>query len=186
MATRRDAPWLLQDAPRLLTAILDAGGMEPGRTHVAYVGGQPQELRGVFTLKTPSPYGQDPLKSAGEDDAWVDDEVADEFSHHADADTRAMLALADRLCGIAEELAPPRTFEPGRGWSQIRGGLFTVVCRTGRVVSTAEETQFHSGWRYSNHGAAAIAGDVLVVTPHGWTSTLTEACGMEPALPRSA
>lgn len=158
----RTEPWLLDDAPRALATILELGGTTPGQTHVAYVSPDAEKVCGVVTFATPSPHGPEAVFD-NDDARW---------------------ALSARLHDIAQELVPRRTFEPGEGWSRMRGALFTVVCREGRVVSTAEEMQFHLSWRYSNHGTEAIDGDVLVVTPHGWTSTLTEQCGREPALPQ--
>ncbi|MCK0112546.1 hypothetical protein MWU75_10385 [Ornithinimicrobium sp. F0845] len=91
------------------------------------------------------------------------------------------MPLESQMQAIATDLAPLRTFD-GERWSEMDGGLVTVVCREGRVVSTADEHQFFPAWRYSNHMTAAFDGDIFAVTPHGWTGTLSEACGLVPAL----
>lgn len=157
--TRRES-WLLSDPATTLSEILDREEAAQGRTLVAYVGEDPEKVIAVRSLPTPAPYLGD------------DESAADE----------ALEELRAQLLAIAEEIAPGRIFADGR-WGAMHGTLVTVVCRDGYVVSTADEMQFYPAWRYTNHFTIAFAGDVFAVTPHGWTSTLTEACGLHPALP---
>lgn len=84
------------------------------------------------------------------------------------------------------ELAPPNSFlRPGAP----TGILITVVCRTGRAVITANELQWASAWRFSNHVTDAHQGSVFAMTPHGWISDRHRA-GLTPVLdehpPRAA
>lgn len=161
--TRCSEPWRLDDPQQILTEILDRAGRKPGLTHIAYVSGDPQRLRGVRTLATPTPY-------RGSDECAADE---------------ALSALSDQVREVAIDLVPERTYDSDR-WSAMEGCLVTVVCREGRVVSTADESQFITAWRYSNHFTVAFAGDVFAVTPHGWTGALREACGLLPSLATTA
>lgn len=80
---------------------------------------------------------------------------------------------------IAQELAP--TPSPGHV-GEITAELYTVVCREGRAVDALTEWLFMEAWRFSNHLTSAIAADVYVVTPHGWTGILDSRAGFEPRL----
>ena len=89
--------------------------------------------------------------------------------------------MSQRLCTIAESLAPERTLTL-KGWSTITHVLVTVVCREGRVIPTNAEYRWLSAWRYSNHLTSAFNGDVYVVTPHGWTGAIDWRAGRDPQL----
>lgn len=161
MTKTKQERWLLGDPATTLSEILRMGKAELGRTIIAYVGEDPEEVLGIRSLPTPEPYrGDDRIE-----------------------DYEAMHVLSTQVGEIAEQLVPPRAYD-GERWSAMHGTLVTVVCRDGYVVSTDEEMQFYPAWLYSNHLTIALAGDVFAVTPHGWTSTLTEACGLLPTLPR--
>jgi hypothetical protein len=87
--------------------------------------------------------------------------------------------LSSVLCGLAESMVPPPTFE-GRRWSPITHVLVTLVCRDGRVIDTVREHVWMHAWRRSNQLTSAIAGDVYAVTPHGWTGVMDERAGFTP------
>lgn len=152
-------PWDLVDPAETLAQIIGRGRARPGTTLVAYVDIASQDVQRIRRLPTPTPY----LGEVEEDEYW------------------AMRALSDDLRGLAQEMAPIRTFD-GNRWSRMTGVLVTVVCREGQPVSTDDEWQFWAAWRYSNHLTAAFEGEVYVVTPHGWTGTLSEQGGEAPAL----
>ena len=149
-----------EDRTRVLTEILQQGGATRGTTLVGYVDRATLEVLAVRSLATP--------------DAVLDDESC--FSHEA------VCELSDALCAIAEACAPVRTFI-GNRWSAMTGDLITVVCRDGEAAITPTETQFHWGWRYSNHLTSAFDSEVYAVTPQGWASLYGQATGSVPALP---
>lgn len=149
-----------EDRARVLTEILRQGGAVRGTTLVGYVDRATLEVLAVRGIATP--------------DATLDDE-----SCFADEDIRE---LNDALCAVAEACAPTRT-RAGHGWSPITGDLITVVCRDGEAVITPAETQFHWGWRYSNHLTSAFDGEVYAITPQGWASLYGQLSGSTPALP---
>lgn len=158
----RPRDFTLIDPPSTLAAILRAGDARPGRTLVAYVHGDGQELRGVRTLDTPTPIPRH-----------------DRSSRRASGDVHSV--LGEQLRHVAQELVPPLTWD-GVSGSPLTGELYTVVCREGRVVDTLVESQFLYAWHYSNHGTSAFSADTYVVTPHGWTGTFDPRAGMEPRL----
>ncbi|USQ79420.1 hypothetical protein NF556_17720 [Ornithinimicrobium faecis] len=159
MKTHNRNPWELQDTERTLSEIVRRGRARAGVTLIACIDNESQEVREVRKVMTPTPYRGDD----DEDEYW------------------AMDSLRGEVLAIAQEIAPERTRDGGH-WSPMVGTFVTVVCREGRAVSTDVEWQFLPAWRYSNHFTAAFQGDIFVVTPHGWTSTLSEASGHEPAL----
>lgn len=159
MNTRSRNPWNREDAGVTLSAIVRRGRARAGCTLIACVDNESQDVREVRRIATPVPY-------RGDDD---------------EEENRATSALRDELFDIAQEIGPQRTFDGAR-WSPMLGTLVTVVCREGRAVSTDVEWQYLPAWRYSNHFTAAFEGDIFVVTPHGWASTLSEASGHTPAL----
>ncbi|WP_154402189.1 hypothetical protein [Ornithinimicrobium cavernae] len=154
-------PWELRNTSLTLSEIVRRGRARAGTTLIACVDNESQDVLELGRIVTPAP-------CRGDDD---------------EAEHRAIHALSGELRRIATSIGPerPRTLD-GRAGSPIAGTFVTVVCREGRVVSTDVEWQFLSAWRYSNHFMAAFDGDVYVVTPHGWTSTLTGESGYEPAL----
>ncbi len=152
----------LIDPPGTLAAILRDGDARPGRTLVAYVHGDDQEVRGVRTLDTPTPIPRHDRRSR-------------------DAADEARFVLCEQLRQVAQELLPPRTWD-GVSASPLTGEFYTVVCREGRVVPTLVESQFLDAWHYSNHGTSAFSADTYVVTPHGWTGVFDTRAGLEPRL----
>jgi hypothetical protein len=72
------------------------------------------------------------------------------------------LSGSDLAREMAERLVPERgaIVKDRSGMSHV---LITVVCRPGFVVPTAQEFDWLSAWRYSNHfrgGTAARIGDI--------------------------
>lgn len=91
---------------------------------------------------------------------------------------------SDLARSVAQELVPERftvTTEHG-GMSHV---LITVVCRDGYVLAGRQEFTWMRAWRYSNHFTGGLAGDVYIVTPHGWTGTIDRRAGREPSLGRA-
>lgn len=148
-----------EDRERVLTEILSQGPAVPGTTLIAYVDRATLAVLVVRSLPTPDPV--------------VDDESA--FSNEA------ILRLSGALCTVAQDTVPRRT-RRGNRWGPIVGELVTVVCREGDAAITPAEVQYFWGWRYSNHGTAALDGDVYVVTPQGWTALVGEWSGARPVL----
>lgn len=144
----------------VLTEILRQGGAVRGATLIGYVDRATHEVVAVRSIVTP--------------DATLDDEAC--FS---DA---AIHELSGLLCEIAQDCVPARAGTPTRG-SAITGDLITVVCRDGETAITPAETQFHWGWRYSNHLTSAFDGEVYAVTPQGWANLYGQMTGSAPALP---
>lgn len=149
-----------EDRARVLGEILRQGGATRGRTLIGYVDRASLEVLAVQSLATP--------------DAVLDDESC--FSH---GDVRR---LSHALCAIARSCAPDRVFS-GSEWSPITGDLITVVCRGGDPAITPTETQFHWGWRFSNHLTSAFDSEVYAITPQGWASLYGQSAGRIPALP---
>lgn len=160
MQTSRKDSFTLADPVASLTAILEAGDVRLGRTIIAHLDLETQELLGVRALDTP-------MLAPGHDNASRQDEW------------ESLSDLSDRLRDIAQDLVPMREC---RCPPYLTGALYTVVCRDGRVVHTLTETQFLEAWRFSNHLTPAIAADVYVVTPHGWTGFMDSRAGVEPRL----
>jgi hypothetical protein len=149
-----------EERTRVLSDILRLGGAVPGRTIVAYVDRTGLAVRATRGFATP--------------DATLDDELCfgDEAIHE----------LSRALWEIATACAPAPSRERSR-WGAITGDLITVVCRTGSAETTPAETQFHWGWRYSNHLTSAFNGEIYAVTPEGWASLYGQLSGTVPALP---
>lgn len=72
---------------------------------------------------------------------------------------------------------------PKRG-QELRHSVLTVVARRGFAVFGANELRWMYAWRYSNHGADAYSGDVVLLTEHGWYDFMTGWGGHEPRLTR--
>jgi hypothetical protein len=91
------------------------------------------------------------------------------------------LSGSDLAREMAERLVPERwaIVKDRSGMSHV---LITVVCRPGFVVPTAQEFDWLSAWRYSNHFRGAYDGDVFIMTPNGWSGTLDHRAGFEPCL----
>jgi hypothetical protein len=60
--------------------------------------------------------------------------------------------------------------------------LVTVVVRSGTNGWGREEKRWAMAWRYSNHNSWAFDRDIIVVTPHGWSSLWSEEGGPRPAM----
>ena len=80
------------------------------------------------------------------------------------------------LRGVVADLAIPRTAGPPEH------AVMTVVARSGLCVFGPNESHWLQAWRYSNHVAPLITGDVIVITEHGWTDFMTQHAGHTPAL----
>lgn len=78
--------------------------------------------------------------------------------------------------GAADRVAGPR-----RGGAPAHTSMI-VICREGRVISTAGDWFWFSAWRYANHLADLFTGEHYVLTPHGWTGLLDDRAGFEPRL----
>lgn len=160
MQPSRKSSYTLADPAASLAAILEAGDARAGRTIIAHLDLESQELLGVRTIDTPTP-------------------IPGHDGPSRDARWEALSTLRDQLREIAEDLVPiPEV------WCApyLTGELYTVVCREGRVVDTLTEWQFLNAWRISNQNTPAISADTYVVTPHGWTGALDRRAGLEPRL----
>lgn len=80
------------------------------------------------------------------------------------------LAKAVRAMAIPDAPRPPRH------------SMMTIVSRRGLTVFGAGEGNWLQGWRYSNHGANAYSGDLILVTEHGWRDFDTGWGGHQPCL----
>lgn len=149
-----------EDRTRVLIEILRQGGAVRGTTLVGYVDRARLAVLSVRSLMTPK--------------ADLDDESC--FGHESIRD------LSRVLCAVAQACAPARTRTRNR-WSSMTGDLITVVCRDGAAAITSAETQFHWGWRYSNHLTSAFDSEVYAVTPQGWVNLYGQLSGSIPALP---
>lgn len=58
----------------------------------------------------------------------------------------------------------------------------TVVVRPGLCVFGANEANWFSAWRYSNHLANAYSGSLILVTEHGWSDFMSDTAGLSPAM----
>ncbi len=67
-----------------------------------------------------------------------------------------------------------------------RGGpqhsIMTIVARRGIAVIGPAEAEWLAAWHYSNHLTGAYAGDLLLVTEHGWVDWVTGWGGNEPRI----
>ncbi len=152
-------PWELTDTVTTLTDIMTVSRPRPGDVVVARVEIATQALSGFRLVQAPAaPLVLDASRES------------DEQLH----------ALSDRLADAARDLGSS-TMPEGARWSVPTGILVTVVCRTGRTVTTANEWQWASAWRYANHFTDAYNGDIFAMTPHGWIS-LEGRAGLRPAL----
>jgi hypothetical protein len=148
-----------EDRERVLAEILSQGPAVPGTTLIAYVDRATLGVLAVRSLPTPDPV-------LGADSALSDEEIR---------------WLSGALCTLAQDSVPRRT-RTGNRWGPITGELVTVVCREGEAEITPTEEQYFWGWRYSNHGTAALDGDVYVVTPQGWAALVGEWSDARPVL----
>lgn len=159
MTTYQDMFTGAHDCAQAIGEILRAGPSEAGVTLVALIERETQVVLGVRSLLTPIPIVEE-----------------DNGINYAQ-----ISRLSEELRDIAGELAPP-WIRTDNGWSRPTSELVTVVCRSGDASITPTEEQFHWGWRYSNHGAAAFAGEIFVVTPLGWAALYGQWQGTLPAL----
>lgn len=87
-------------------------------------------------------------------------------------------ALArDRACRLVDRRA-----WTGDRWAAPQFVLFTIVCRTGRVVPGPDELFWLDAWLFSNHHRNAFDGDVYLLTDHGWTGCADRRAGFAPSL----
>lgn len=152
-------PWDLADSVKTLNDILAAARPCAGDVVIARVELSTQEISGFRRLAGPTP----PLPL-----------------NDTEASYRARQSRSDRLAEIANELGSAST-RAGAGWRVPAGVLVTVVCRTGRAVTTANEWQWALAWRYANHVTDAYNGDIYALTPHGWVS-MEGGAGLRPTL----
>lgn len=149
------------DIAALLDAIIKTSFAVAGTTIVARVDHATSEVKRLFTMMTPDP------KMDGEFDQYFDDE----YIH----------LLSRSICSIATAIAPERT-GTGSGWSTPDEEFVTVVCRNADAEISRQESQFHYGWRFSNHGCNAFDGEIFVVTPAGWEGLYSRRSGTWPVL----
>lgn len=176
MAERQESPWILDDPATVLATIIERGDGGLGRTLIAAVDDESRTLLGVVSMATPTPRPHPCYGRATEMRATMTLAAMGESNRRVDLTAE----LARRLDDIADRLLTRGLRRPATG-RQDQTHLFTVVCREGYTVQTAVEEQFRSAWgRLSTPGVRA--GDVYVVTPHGWTGFLDERCGLQPAV----
>ena len=157
--TRDERPWELLDPAATITEILEQSGAALDQTVVAHVDIATQRVTGTRTVTTPRP---------------VRYEGSDEGEH-------ARHRLSEQVREIAEDLGRQRQRNLDRpGWEVPDSVLITLVCRTGRVVTTAREMQWARAWLYSNHFMSSFNGEVYIVTPDGWAASSGQSYGVSP------
>jgi hypothetical protein len=93
--------------------------------------------------------------------------------HGLDAYERSRL-----LAGYAERLrVPPRCGADSEWYS-----IMTIVARRGYAVFGPEEGEWLTAWLFSNHLTGAFAGELIVVTDHGWADHSSGSGGLEPRI----
>jgi hypothetical protein len=160
MTQQHETPIEEASAAQLLDAILETSKAHVGDTVIARVDRATSAITDTQLMLTPQP-----SMGGDEPNRWFDDQYVSR--------------LSAALRSIAVDMVPPRTWT-GSGWSIPQDDLVTLVCRRGDAKITSTESQFHFGWRFSNHWTNAFDGEIYVVTDEGWSSLYARESGTWP------
>lgn len=64
----------------------------------------------------------------------------------------------------------------------VEHSFISVVVRPGRCVFVEGDSDVMLAWRYANHLLPVFSGDLLLVTPSGWSAFFDDSAGHEPAM----
>ncbi len=64
----------------------------------------------------------------------------------------------------------------------VEHSFVSVVVRPGRCVFVEGDSDVLVAWRYANHLLPVLSGDLLLVTPSGWSAFFDDSAGHEPTM----
>lgn len=133
------------------------------------------EVAGRVTLRLGSAYAVLVLDPSGRQEV-AEVELLPADSRLEKADEVERRALEDVVEALSERWERERT---GPWPSPVKAKIVTVVVRDGLCVWTSTEWAWSRLWRY---GLKPIsAGDIVVVTEHGWYDLMTRHADHQPA-----